>query len=66
MKINIWLNEEFLEPFYSFVKKEHNELPDTFEYFLTTPGPYQVTKEDRINIVQVLISFDEYIRLRDF
>ncbi len=66
MKINIWINEEFLESFYSFLKEDKIALPDNFEYFLTQPGPYQLTSENWRNIVQLTISFDEYIRLRDF
>tara|TARA_R110001583_G_scaffold141539_1_gene293728 strand:+ start:340 stop:540 length:201 start_codon:yes stop_codon:yes gene_type:complete len=66
MKINIWINEELLESFYSFLNEDKIELPDNFEYFLTQPGAYQLTSEKRINILQLTISFDEYIRLRDF
>lgn len=66
MKINIWIKEELIESFHSFLKKDRTELPDNFEYFLTQPGPYQIPNETRNNIVQVVISFDEYIRLRDF
>ena len=56
MKINIWIHEELLEPFYAFLNKDETELPDSFEYFLTQPGPYQLTSENRINILQLTIS----------
>ena len=65
MKINIWITEEFLESLYSFLHKDGTELPDNFEYFLREPGPYQIPKDTRANILQVVISFDEYIRLKD-
>ena len=65
MKINIWIDEEFLESLYSFLYKEGTELPDNFEYYLTEPGPQQTPNDVRANILQVLISFDEYIRLKD-
>ena len=59
MRINIWITEEFLESLYSFLYSD-GELPDNFEYFLRNP------EQTKVNILQVVISFDEYIRLKDY
>jgi len=66
MKINIWIDEESLESLYSFLHKENSELPDNFEYYLTKPPQHQIINDDRVNILQVIISFDEYVRLKDY
>ena len=66
MKINIWINEESLESLYLFLNKEDIELPDNFEYYLTKPPQHQILNDERVNILHVVISFDEYIRLKDY
>tara|TARA_R110002167_G_scaffold323177_2_gene529097 strand:- start:5056 stop:5256 length:201 start_codon:yes stop_codon:yes gene_type:complete len=66
MKINIWINEESLESLYLFLHKEDNELPDNFEYYLTKPPHHQIFNYEKVKILQVNISFDEYIRLKDY
>tara|TARA_R100000900_G_scaffold3303_1_gene4638 strand:+ start:116 stop:298 length:183 start_codon:yes stop_codon:yes gene_type:complete len=60
MKIAIWTYEENLLYLHSFLKNE-STLPENFEYFLTIP----LDVKD-IYVVQVLLPYDDYVRLRDY
>tara|TARA_R100000664_G_C2759772_1_gene149919 strand:+ start:1299 stop:1481 length:183 start_codon:yes stop_codon:yes gene_type:complete len=60
MKILIWLEEKNLEKLHNFIEKKE-DLPQDFEYFLRIPH----IVED-IYVVQVILSYDEYIRLKDY
>lgn len=60
MKISIWTYEDNLQFLYNFLNKE-NTLPNDFEYFLTVP---LVVKD--IYMVQVILTYDDYVRLRDY
>jgi len=60
MKISIWTYEDNLQLLYNFLNKE-NTLPNDFEYFLTVP---LLVKD--IYIVQVLLTYDDYVSLRDY
>ena len=59
MRVNIWISEEFLESLHLFLCGDC-ELADNFEYFLRSP------EQTKVNILHVVISFDEYIRLKDY
>jgi len=60
MKITIWTYEQNLKHLHNFLNNDE-PLEDSFEYFLTVPS----LLED-IYVVQVLLSYDDYIRLRDY
>ena len=64
MKINIWIEDMFLEHLNLFLK-ENIKLPTNFEYYQREPVLHQLSTNNGNNMIQVVISFDEYIRLKD-
>tara|TARA_R110001583_G_scaffold11629_2_gene52377 strand:- start:9563 stop:9745 length:183 start_codon:yes stop_codon:yes gene_type:complete len=60
MKIAIWTYEKNLKILDDFLKNE-STLPKSFEYFLNVP----LDMKD-IYVVQVLLLYDDYVRLRDY
>ena len=60
MKILIWLYENNLKQLHNFLEKGE-PLDSEFEYFLRVPP----VVED-IYLTQVLLSYDDYVRLKDY
>tara|TARA_R100001594_G_scaffold149961_1_gene209387 strand:+ start:1258 stop:1443 length:186 start_codon:yes stop_codon:yes gene_type:complete len=61
MKITIWINQEDVESLKNFLKNGE-DLPSNFKYWLAPPSVYQ----DGIYVLQILLSFDDYVRLKDY
>jgi len=61
MKITIWINQDDIEFLKNFLGNEE-PLPQNFQYWIEQPS----AGVEGIYVLQILLSFDEYIRLRDF
>jgi len=61
MKITIWVNESYLETLNNFIKNNES-LPEDFSYWLDRPSSHL----EGIYVVRILLSLDDYVRLKDY
>jgi len=61
MKITVWINQDDIESLKNFLNN-NEPLPSNFKYWLEQPS----ASIEGIYVLQILLSFDEYIRLRDY
>jgi|TARA_R110002012_G_scaffold317136_1_gene532973 hypothetical protein len=60
MKITIWINQDDIESLKNFIGNDE-PLPPNFKYWIEQPS----SAVEGIYVLQILLSFDDYVRLRD-